>query len=218
MTWLSHAWPQVIDLTVAHLLLAVPAIALSLLISVPLGLLATRRPRSGGVVLGGATLLYAIPSLPLLIVVPAVLGTPLRSPITMITALTVYGVAVMVRTSADAFAAVDTQVRDAAVAVGHSPSSAFWKVELPLAVPVLTSGLRVVAVSTVALVTIGALVGISSLGTLFTDGFQRGIVAEVTTGVILTIAVALLLDGLIVVGGRLLAPWQAQQALAARGR
>ncbi|MBE6477332.1 MAG: ABC transporter permease subunit [Propionibacteriaceae bacterium] len=216
MTWLSLNWPHVIDLARAHLLLSVPAILLSVVIAVPVGRLAYRHPRVGGPLLGAASLLYAIPALPLLIVIPALLGTPLRSVTTMIVALTVYGVALLVRTAADAFTAVDDHTRDAAVAVGHSPLAVFWQVDLPLAFPVLLSGVRVVTVSTIGLVTIGALIGVSSLGTLLTDGFQRSIPAEVTTGVIATVLLALLLDGLLLLTGRVAAPWT-RAARPARG-
>lgn len=213
MNWLSHNWPQLITLTRDHLLLSVPAIVLSVLIAVPLGRVAYRWPRVGGPLLSGASLLYAVPALPLLIVIPVVFGVPLRSSATMIIALTVYGVALLVRTAADAFGSVDPTVRQAALAVGHSPRSVFWRVDLPLAVPVLISGIRVTTVATIGLVTIGALIGVSSLGTLLTDGFQRGITAEVATGIIATVALALLLDGIVLLIGRALTPWRRTPAI-----
>ncbi|MDQ0000615.1 osmoprotectant transport system permease protein [Pseudarthrobacter sulfonivorans] len=178
-----------------------------MLIALPLGVLANRRPRFGGALLSIAGLLYAVPALPLLIIVPALLGIPLRSPLTMVVVLTIYGVALLVRSVADAFAAVDQTARQAAVAIGHSQRAVFWQVELPLAVPVILSGVRVVVVSTVGLVTIGALVGISSLGSLFTDGFQRGIAEEVLTGMVLTVVLAMLLDTAVVVSGQMFSPW-----------
>ncbi|MHA6509480.1 ABC transporter permease [Tessaracoccus sp. Y1736] len=207
MTWLVNNWTQVIELSIGHLLLTVPAVLISILVALPLGRLAFRRPRLGGPLLGAASLLYAVPALPLLIVIPVILGTPLRSAATMITALSAYGVALLVRSVADGFGSVDEPVRDAAVAVGHSPSSVFWRVDLPLSTPVILAGVRVMTVSTVGLVTIGALIGVPSLGTLFTDGFQRGIVAEVGTGVVLTVLLALLLDGLLILAGHALTPW-----------
>lgn len=207
MTWLSLNWSRVTDLAVDHLLLSVPAIIASILVAVPIGLLAHRRPRVGGPLLVTASLLYAVPALPLLIFIPVILGVPLRSPATMITALTIYGVALLVRTSADAFGSVDTTTRAAAVAVGHSPLSMFWRVDLPLAIPVLLSGVRVVTVSTISLVTIGALIGVPSLGSLLTDGFQRGITASVATGLIATVVLALILDALLLVAGRVMSPW-----------
>ncbi|MEE6273949.1 ABC transporter permease subunit [Georgenia sp. MJ206] len=212
MTWLSHAWPQVVELTGTHLLLSVPAIVLSVLLAVPIGYLAARHPRAGGVLLGAATLLYAVPALPLLIIIPAVLGVPLRSAATVVVALTVYGTALLVRTAADAFSTVSSEVRQAAAAVGHSTWALWWRVDLPLAVPVLVAGARVATVSTVGLTTIGALIGVPSLGTLFTDGFQRGILAEVATGIVVTVAVALLLDGVCLLTGRALTPWTRKSA------
>lgn len=217
MTWLSSNWPQVVSLAIDHLLLALPAIVITVAVSVPIGRLAYRRPAIGRPLLGVATLLYAIPALPLLIVIPLIFSTPLRSNATMVIALSIYGVALLVRSAEDAFASVDPGVRDAAIAVGNSPRSVFWRVDLPLATPILISGIRVVTVSTIALVTIGALIGISGLGTLLTDGFQRGIMAEVVTGVVATIAVALLLDGLLLIIGRVLTPWRHPSRTAIAG-
>ncbi|MGJ3509075.1 ABC transporter permease [Enemella sp. A6] len=218
MTWLQYNWPWVIELLRAHLVLSAAAIVLSTLIAVPIGRLSFRRPLIGTPLLTAAALLYAIPALPLLIIIPAIIGTPLRSSATMITALTVYGVALLVRTAADAFGSVDKRTRDAAFAIGYSPRSVFWRVDLPLAVPVLLSGVRVMTVSTIGLVTIGALIGVPSLGNLLTDGFQRGIAAEVATGVIVTVVLALVLDGLLLLLGRALTPWRRRPRASAHAQ
>lgn len=207
MTWLSHSWRNVLELLLVHLSIAVPAIIIATLIAIPIGRFAYRFPRVGGPVLSASTLLYAIPALPMLIIIPVIFSTSLRSATTIIIALIAYGVALLVRSAADGFAAVDRSVRESAMAIGYSKRQMLWKVDLPLATPVIISGIRVVTVSTVGLTTIGALVGISNLGSLFTDGFQRGIPAEVITGIVLTVAVALLLDGIVQLIGRLLTPW-----------
>lgn len=208
MKWLAQNWSQVIDLAWAHLQLSLPAILLATFIAIPIGRLAFRYGRLGGALSSAATLLYAIPALPLLIIIPAVAGVPLRSDANMIIALTLYGIALLVRSAADGFASVDTTVRDASLAIGFSRSSVFWRVDLPLALPVILAGVRVVAVSTISLVTVGALIGVSSLGTLLTDGFQRGIFGEVLTGIVATIVLALVLDGLLLLLGRVLTPWR----------
>ena len=207
MKWLANNWQQLPGLVVDHLELCVPAILISIVISVPIGWLAYRHRLIGTPLLGAASLMYAIPALPLLVVIPIVFGLPLRSPATMIVALTIYGVALLVRTAADAFTAVDPEAHQAAVAVGHSGGSLFWLVDLPLATPVLVSGVRVMTVSTVSLVTLGALIGESGLGLLLTDGFQRGIAAEVATGIVATVIVALVLDGIVLAIGCALTPW-----------
>ena len=207
MTWvlanLGLIWGRTLD----HIVLSLPPIVLCFVIAVPLGWLARRYTISRGVILTGAGLLYAVPSLPLFFVLPAVIGTGLRSPLNVIIALTLYGVALMVRVVSDGLDSVDADVRQSATAVGYSGWTRFWQVELPLAGPVLLAGMRVVAVSTVSLVTVGAVIGVQSLGSLFTDGFQRGIQAEIIAGLVATVALALLFDGALVLAGRLLMPW-----------
>lgn len=208
MTWLSQNLHIVGGLLVDHLVLSIPPILLSLLLSVPLGWLAARYRWARAALLTGTGLLYAIPSLPLFIIIPAITGFSLRSPATIITALTLYGCALLVRGAADAFGSVPRETMLAADAMGHSAWARFWRVELPLAGPVLLSSLRVVTVSTVSLVTVGAVIGASSLGTLFTDGFQRGIEASILTGLVLTVVVAFALDAVCVLTGRLAMPWR----------
>lgn len=207
MDWLSANTDYVLEMFVQHVRLALPAIAISVVVAVLLGRLAWRFPRVGSVVLAVTGLLYSIPALPLLIVIPVVLSIPLRSGLTLITALAIYGTALLAGTALEAFRSVDPKVREAAEAMGYSPLGITLRVDLPLALPVLLSGVRVIAVSTVSLVTIGSLVGIASLGNLLTDGFQRGIRAEILTGVLLTMALALVIDALLVLLGAVLAPW-----------
>jgi osmoprotectant transport system permease protein len=210
--WLSQNLETVVELTVAHLALVIPAVVLSVLIAVPLG-----HRWLGGPTLAAVGVLYAIPSLPLFILVPTIFGTGLRSSATAVIVLTIYGVAVLIRAAADAFGAVPESALAAAAAMGYSRWGRFWSVELPIAVPVIVAGLRVVAVSTVSLATIGSLTGISSLGTLFTDGFQRGIPAEVVTGLVLTVVMAVALDLLLAGLGRALTPWVRTTTETGRG-
>lgn len=209
MTWLFNNGDLIGQLVVAHLLIAIPPIILSFVISVPIGWVANRFSWSRGSLLTVLGLLYAIPSLPLFIILPLIIGTGLRDSINLVVALTLYGIALMVRTTADGLASVDPDVRQSASAVGFSARSQFFRVELPLAGPVLLAGIRVVAVSTISLTTVGAVIGIDSLGSLFTDGFQRGITVEIFTGIVLTIILALGVDGLLVLLGRVLMPWVA---------
>ena len=148
-----------------------------------------------------------MPSLPLLVVVPVIIGVALRSNANMIVALTLYGVAVLVRQAAEGFRAIPRATLRAASACGYSLPRRFVEVELPLATPVIVAGTRVVATSTVSLVTVGAFIGVRSLGTLFTDGFQRGITAEVVAGLVATVLLALVVDASVQGVGWLLTPW-----------
>lgn len=206
MTWLSSNWGIIGSLTLTHLWIALPVIALSVLFSVPIARWAAFSPR-GGWVLSALSALYAVPSLPLLIVIPVIVGVALRSPINMVIVLTLYGVAVLVSQVAEGFRAIPRATLQAANACGYSLPRRFVEVELSLATPVIVAGTRVVATSTVSLVTVGAFIGVRSLGTLFTDGFQRGIIAEVVAGLVATVLLALVIDALIQGIGWALTPW-----------
>nr|WP_210422902.1 ABC transporter permease [Cryobacterium sp. BB307] len=206
----------VLELSVEHLRLSLPPIILGFIVSVPLGWLAYRYKLTRGLVLTLAGLLYTIPSLALFVLLPPLLGISFLSELNVLIALTIYAVALMTRSVADGLASVDPIVRESATAVGYSPWRRFFSVELPLAGPVLLAGLRVVAVSTVSLVTVGVFVGVRSLGFLFTNGLQRGIIVEIVTGIVMTVVIALILDGLLVLLGRLVLPWTRLDARARR--
>lgn len=210
MSWVLDNWELIGERMWVHLVTSLPAIVAAVLISLPLGWLAHRiRPLNSGI-LTTAGLLYAIPSLPLFIALPIMLGTGLRDLSNVVLALTLYGIALMVRSVTDGFDAVPTESRLAAVAMGYSGLRRILTVELPLAVPVMITGLRVVSVSTISLCTVGAVLGIPSLGMLFTDGFQRSILSELVAGIVLTMALAAVLDVLIVALGKALTPWRRQ--------
>jgi osmoprotectant transport system permease protein len=207
VTWVSQNVGLIATLTVDHLRLSLIPIVLGFVIAVPLGWFAQRFAWSRGWVLGAVGVLYTIPSLALFMVLPPVLGIPILSETNVIIALTIYAVAIMVRQAADAFSSIEPGTLRSATAMGFAEWGRFFHVELPLAGPVLLAGLRVVAVSTVSLVTVGVLVGVPSLGFFFTDGFQRRIVPELVTGVVMTFLVAMAIDGLLVLVGRWLLPW-----------
>ncbi|MDA0289687.1 MAG: ABC transporter permease [Actinobacteria bacterium] len=207
MEWFFANWELVGSLTLDHMRISLIPIVLGFLISLPIGWFAERLPATRGLVLGGVGILYTVPSLALFMLLPPMLGISVLSEANVIIALTIYAVAIMVRTVADAFASIEPRALRAATALGYAEWGRFFAVELPLAGPVLLAGLRVVAVSTVSLVTVGVLVGIQSLGYLFTDGFQRRIIPEVLTGVIMTFLVALLFDAVLVALGRVIMPW-----------
>lgn len=207
MTWVLANLDLIGGLTASHVAIAVPAIVASLLISVPLGWWAHRNRVARSLLLTSTGIAYALPSLPLFVVLPAILGTRILDPLNLVVALALYGVALLVRTVTEAFDAVGGDLRDAAAAVGHSPAQRFWRVDLPLAGPPLLAGLRVVSASTLSLVSVGALIGVPSLGTLFTDGYLRSFLTEIVVGLAGTVALAVVFDLVIVYGGRLVMPW-----------
>ena len=207
MNWVLDNFDLIGELTVEHVRLSITPIILGLVVSIPLGWFAYRFSLTKGLVLTFAGLLYTVPSLALFMLLPPILGISALSELNVTIALTLYAIAIMARSVADALDSVDEHVRQSATAVGYSGWRRFWSVELPLAGPVILAGLRVTAVSTVSLVTVGILVGVQSLGYLFTNGFQRRIIEEVAAGVVMTVVVALVFDIALVLLGRLIMPW-----------
>jgi osmoprotectant transport system permease protein len=207
MDWLAKNWQLVIDLSWVHIGLSFVPVVVGLAISLPLGWVAFRYKKVGRFLVPASGLLYTIPSLPLFIALPVILGTAILDPANLVVGLTIYAVALLVRQIVDALGSVNQDVRQASVAMGYSAWQRFWRVDLPLAGPVLLSGLRVVAVSTVSLVSVGSVIGVTSLGYLFLNGFKRGIPGEVLTGVVATVIIAFLFDAVLVLIGRYVMPW-----------
>ncbi|MCX6501013.1 MAG: ABC transporter permease subunit [Microbacterium sp.] len=207
MTWVLANLGQIGDLLLVHLRQSVIAIVLGFLLSLPLGWVAWRYRLLRGWVITVTGLLYTIPSLALLTIMPGLVGYRVTSETNLVVALTIYAVAIMVRAVTDGLDSVDPAVRQSATAMGYGAARRFWAVDLPLSGPVVLAGLRVTAVSTISLATVGILVGITNLGYLFTNGLQRRIVPEVLAGVIAVVVVALAVDLLLMLLGRWLMPW-----------
>lgn len=217
MNWVLDNLDLIAVLALEHLRQSAIAIIASFLIAVPLGWVAWRFRVLRGSIVAVVGLLYTIPSLALLMLLPTVLGISPLSELNLIIALTLYGVALMVRAVADGLDAVDPDVRLAATAMGYGGARRFFRVDFPLAGPVVLAGLRVTAVSTIALATVGILIGITNLGYLFTNGYQRRIVEEILAGIVAVGVIALLIDLLLVWAGRVLLPW-ARTAAGPAGR
>lgn len=208
MTWLPENLPWVRQLLLTHLVQSLVPVLIGLLVSIPVARVAVGSRWLRPLLINGSALLYTIPSLTLFVLLPLILGTLITSVWNVIVALSLYVIALLVRSCADAFDSVDPHVRQAAAALGHTRWQRFWAVELPLAVPVMVAGLRTALVANISMVSVGAVIGIQSLGTLFTDGLRRGIVEEIAVGVVLTVVLALVLDQLLRLIGLSLTRWQ----------
>jgi osmoprotectant transport system permease protein len=207
VTWFADNWRTVLDLAGSHLYLAGVPLVVGLVVSVPLGWVASRWSRWYPAVITTTGLLYTIPSLALFVIMPIVLGTKILDPVNVVVAMTVYTVALLVRTVGDGLRAVPDDIEQAATAMGYKGARRLFGVELPLAVPVIAAGLRVAAVSNVSIVSVASLVGVSQLGDLLVDGYNRVIWGELVTGILACIVLALLLDLVIVGATRLMTPW-----------
>lgn len=205
MSWILDHLDDVLALTLRHTWLAGLPLLLGLLVALPLGWLAHRSPRLRGGVIVAAGLLYTVPSLALFVLMPLVLGTGILDPINVVVAMTIYTVALLVRSVVDGLGSVPEEVERSATAMGYTPVRRFFGVELPLAVPVIAAGLRVAAVSNVS---IASLIGVSQLGDLLVDGYNRAIGGEQLAGIAGCILLALVLDIAIRLLERALTPWR----------
>ena len=207
MRWMLANLDLIGELTLNHIRLSVIPIIASFVLSIPLGWLANRNAILRSIVITGGSLLFTIPSLPLFVILPLIIPTRVLDETNLVVALSIYGVAIMARSAADALASVEGPTLDASTAIGFSPAGRFFRVELPLAGPVLLAGIRVVSVSTIALVSVGVIIGSANLGYLFQNGKQRGILEEVVVGILISLILALVFDLVIVGIGKLAMPW-----------
>jgi osmoprotectant transport system permease protein len=208
VNWVGNNLELIGELALVHLRQSLIALVVGFVVSIPIGWVAWRYRLVRSSVITITGLLYTIPSLALLILVPVLTGWySIISENNLIVALAIYAVAILVRAVADGLDSVDAGVRQASTAIGYGSFRRFWAVEFPLAGPVVLAGLRVTSASTIALATVGILVGIQNLGYLFTNGLQRRIIPEVFAGVVAVVVLALVIDLLLVLAGRLLMPW-----------
>jgi osmoprotectant transport system permease protein len=196
-----------------HTWLSVLPVVVGLLLALPLGWLARRYSWVYPPMMSITGLLYTVPSIALFVIIPPLFGfkdplTPWQVPI----ALTFYSTALLVRVVADGLGAVSDETVQAATAIGFRPLGRFFRVELPIAVPVITAGLRVAVVANVSLVAVAGTIGQDNLGRLFDEGYNLSTDSPyyppIVLGIVLCVLLALVLDVLVQLVSRTLTPWR----------
>lgn len=205
---------ELVDATVQHVGITLASVAIGLVISLPLALLARRSRAFAGPVLGVTTVLYSIPSLAMFSLLLPLFGLSVSL---VVTGLVLYSLTILVRNTLAGLQAVPEEAREAARGMGYGPLRLLWEVELPLALPALLAGVRIATVSTVALTTVGAIVDYGGLGTLILDGLNSDFKAQVLTASVLCVVLAVLADLLLLGVQRLLTPWTRVAAAAGSG-
>ena len=209
--WLQNNLADIASYLGQHVVLAVVPVLAALALALPLGYLVFRTGKGANPILAVLGVIYSIPSLALFVALPVVLGTPILDPLNVVVALTIYSVALLVRSVVDGLRSVPPTVKQSASAVGFSRWGRLRKVELPLAMPVIFAGLRVVTVSNIALVTVAVLVASGGLGQLFLRGYNSIFYTPLIVGLVLTVLLALLADGVILLIQRGTLPWARRQ-------
>lgn len=204
-SYVADNWSSILRYLGEHVRLTVLAVVIGALLALPLALLARRSRWLAGPVLGLSTIIYTIPSLALFSVLAPITGL---SATTVLIGLVLYSLVILVRNFLAGLLAVPEDVREAARGMGYGPVRLFVQVELPLAVPAFMAGLRIATVSTVALATVGVIVGHGGLGQLIIGGFNANFYrAEIVTGALGCILLALLADLLLAGLERAVTPW-----------
>jgi len=198
---LGDIWAQLAE----HIVLTVIPVGLGFLMAFPMALASIRWPRLYSPLLGVAGILFSIPTLALFVVMIPFTGL---SKATAIIPLTLYTLLILLRNTVEGLKGVPSHVREAAEAMGYTRTRQLFRIELPLAVPVIVAGLRIATVNTIAYVAITALIGQGGLGNLFMDGFLRQFPTPLIVGLVLSVMLAVTADlGLLGVQ-RVLTPWQ----------
>ena len=200
---LNHAdeiWQRLVE----HVMLTALAVGIGFVLSFALVLLIRRYRRLREPITWAAGVLYTIPSLALFSLLVPVTGlTPLTAEIGLVS----YTLLILIRSILGGLQSVPAEVRETAVGMGYAPVQLFWRVELPLALPVIVGGLRVATVTTIGLVTVTALIGEGGFGYFILQGMQRFFNTPLFVGATLSVALAVLADGVLVLLERWATPW-----------
>jgi osmoprotectant transport system permease protein len=203
--WIRRHPHEITSLLRQHVELTAIAVGVGLALSLPLGLLAQRRRRARGPLLAVAGIVYTIPSLALFAFLVPYTGL---SRTTSEIGLVSYTLLILIRNIVAGLDGVPAEAREAARGMGFTAWRQLTRVELPLAVPTIVAGIRIAAVTTIGLVTVTAVIGQGGLGQLiFTEGFQRDFRTPLVVGLVLSVALAVVVDVGLRLTERLLTPW-----------
>lgn len=211
-SWMDWSWvgdntDVIYSAAREHVILTALAVGIGLLVSLPVALVAADRRWLLPPVLGVAGFLYTIPSLALLAFLVPITGV---NRTTALIPLVSYTLLILIRNIVDGLDAVPDHVREAADGMGYTPRMRRWRVELPLALPAIISGVRIATVTTVGLVTVTAIIGLDSFGQLIIRGLGRtlgGFRTQIMVGVTGSVALAVAADLLLALFQRLVTPW-----------
>lgn len=208
--WISRHQDDIRQLTIQHLELVAIAVGISVVIWVPIGILLRNRRWAFGGATTLAALIYTIPSLALFAFLVPTTGIGRN---TVIIGLVLYSPLILMRNTVVGLQSVPGPVREAARGMGFTSSQSLMKVEVPLALPSIFTGIRIITVTTVGIATIGVLVGAEGLGTLiYTDGLNRDFLTPIVVGGVMATLLAIALDLLLLGAERLLTPWARARA------
>jgi len=209
--WIVDNLDEIAQRLGEHVLMVVASVAVGFVISFGLAIVARRYPRTHGTILAVTGTIYAIPSLALFVLLIPLTGLTVA---TGIVALVLYTLLILFRNIVTALEGVPPDVIEAANGMGYGAAQRFWRVELPIALPIVVAGLRIATVTTIGLVTVTTFIGLGGLGYLIINsGTRRFFPTSIYVGVLLCVVLAVLADLALLWIQRRLTPWaRARQA------
>jgi osmoprotectant transport system permease protein len=209
--WTFNHIPDIWHRVLEHMELTGIAVGIGFVLAFALSLAIREIPALYAPVTWVAGVLYTIPSLALFALLIPIPGLGL-SIVTAEIGLVSYTLLILVRNIVSGLRSVPPDVREAAIGMGYSEWQLLWRIELPLGLAVIIAGVRVAVVTTVGLVTVTALIGQGGLGALIIQGIQQFFATPLVIGAVLSIALAVLLDGALVLIQRQVTPWTRRAA------
>jgi osmoprotectant transport system permease protein len=204
-SWIPDHQHEIYAYLREHIVLTLLAVVYGCLIALPLAVFASRRRSVAAIVVPTVNAIYTIPSVALLGLLLPLTGTG-RTP--AVIALTLYSLAILVRNALEGLRGVPADVLDAADGMGYTSRRRLLRVELPLALPAIVAGIRLATVSTIGLVTVTFIVDQGGLGRFIQDGYQRDFHTPLVVGIVLSVALAVVADLLLVRVERAVTPWR----------
>lgn len=205
-SWVVDNLDEIAARSWEHVVLTAIAVGIGLLISFPVGVYCYRHRRAYGPVATAAGILYTIPSLALFAMLVPFTGL---STTTAEIGLVGYTLLILIRNVVAGLRGVPDDAKEAALGMGYDRRQLLWRVELPLALPVVLAGVRIATVTVIGLVTVTALIGQGGLGHFILLGLERFFSTATILGAVLSVVLAICADRLLALAERLLTPWRA---------
>ena len=206
-SWVADNSDRIVEQLFEHIQLTAIAIFIGLLISLPIAIYAQRHRRALPPVIGFTGILYTIPSIALFGFLQPYTGL---SYWTAEIGLVSYTLLILIRNIVAGLNAVPEDVKEAALGMGYTPRQLLWRVELPLALPVIIAGIRIATVTIIGLITVTALIGLGGFGRFILEGFRtinQNASTIMLVGAVLSVVLAVVADLVLIGGERILAPW-----------
>lgn len=205
MTWAPKHIPEILTAAGQHLLLSLLSVLIGGIIALVLGILCARRPRLYAIALTVTGTIFVIPSLALFALMIPFLGLGMKP---AVVGLSSYCLLILLRNVVTGLRGVPAEILDAADGMGYGPWQRLTRIELPLALPLIVSGIRIALVTVIGIATIAAFIDAGGLGAIILMGIDQNYPEKILVGGLLTALMATFFDVLLSGTEKALVRWR----------